>query len=391
MSRKMMAVMLGLTVLPLAAIGVAAYLFVAAGPGMTPVAAAILVLAACILATALLVMVKTSRQEQWLLSHEEALGTLGERTDDIASRLEAVEWHVSQPQEGVGAVAADVAALRRELGEIRTGARAGFRPGAAAEEPAPERPAAPPEDSGSDQLELLLEPVIELASGNTLHYRALLALTDEQGHAVAHDELIEKAELGGMRAALDAHLIGTAAPVLRRLRQKNPGLRIFVPVGLATLGAGAEGDSIIGLMQRDLDVTGGLVFEFAQEELGALDMGGIENLARLGRLGATLALRDVYLGGLDLTALRQLGVRFLSFPPHAVDAGSGATPAWRDFVQYARTMQVQIIISDIKTPQQATAASMHARFGHGPFFAPPRKVRPDAGLAAPSGRSASVA
>ena len=62
------------------------------------------------------------------------------------------------------------------------------------------------------------------------------------------------------------------------------------------------------------------------------------------RRAATLALRDVYLGGLDLGALRQLGVRFLSFPPHAVDAGSGPSAAWRDFAAEARALQRRFAI-----------------------------------------------
>ena len=107
--------------------------------------------------------------------------------------------------------------------------------------------------------------------------------------------------------------------------------------------------------------------------------------------GATLALRDVYLGGLDLNALRQLGVRFLSFPPHAVDAGSGPSATWTDFARQARGLQMQIIVGDVKTPQQATAVNRVARFGHGPFFAPPRKVRPDAGVAPAAARHANVA
>ena len=59
----------------------------------------------------------------------------------------------------------------------------------------------------------------------------------------------------------------------------------------------------------------------------------------------------------------------------------------------AHALQVQILVGDIKTPQQAAAASKCARFGHGPFFAPPRKVRRDAGLAAAAAptRRASVA
>ena len=110
----------------------------------------------------------------------------------------------------------------------------------------------------------------------------------------------------------------------------------------------------------------------------------------MARLGATMALSNVQVAGLDLASLRQLGVRFLTFPPSAADSGFGLTPAWREFVQYARAMQFQIIVSGIATPQQATAANQLGRFGYGPFFAPPRKVRADAGVSAVI-RSASAA
>ena len=208
---------------------------------------------------------------------------------------------------------------------------------------------------------------------------------------VSHDELMQKADQGGMRAALDLRLVRMVSPVLRRLRLRNPGLRIFVPVGRATLGAAEEAGRLMALLQRDADVAQGMVFEFAQRDLGQLDGAGIESLARLARCGATLALREVYLGGLDLAALRQLGVRYLSFPPHAVDAGSGPSEAWKDFAKQARALQIQVVVGEVKTPQQATAVSRVARYGYGPFFAPPRKVRPEAGVAPAAVRQANVA
>jgi EAL domain-containing protein (putative c-di-GMP-specific phosphodiesterase class I) len=168
-------------------------------------------------------------------------------------------------------------------------------------------------------------------------------------------------------------------------------LRIFVPIGRQTLGSQEEAGRFLSLLQRDGDAAKGMVFEFAQQDVGKLDAAGIENLARLARTGATLALREVYLGGLDLPALRQLGVRFLSFPPHAVDAGSGPSAAWTEFAKEARALQMQVIVGEVKTPQQATAVSRVARYGHGPFFAPPRKVRADAGAAPQSQRTANVA
>ncbi len=384
MSRQMMPVMLGLTILPFAAIGVAAYLLVFEGSDVAAIAGAILLLSVCVLATAIAAMTKLSRVEDWLFSQEEVLRDLASRTERTSARLSDVERQVKMPVSGLDKLLSDVGALRDEVKEAIA------RRSEPVEQPAA---GATPQKSGAamgEHLDLLLEPVIELSSGSTVHYRAEVNLANGRDEVVSHAELMEKADAGGMRPALDAHLVKMVAPVLRRLRLRNPGLRIFVPLGKATLGSRSEADTILTLLLQDADVASGMVFEFGQKDLGNLDPVGIDNLARLGRLGATLALRDVYLGGLDLTALRQLGVRFLNFPPHAVDAGNGPSEVWREFVQHARAMQIQLIIGDIKTSQQASSATKSARFGHGAFFAPPRKVRRDAGIAA-APRRADVA
>ena len=54
-------------------------------------------------------------------------------------------------------------------------------------------------------------------------------------------------------------------------------------------------------------------------------------------------------------------------------------------------LQIQVVVGEVKTQQQATAVSRVARYGYGPFFAPPRKVRPEAGIAPAAARQANVA
>ena len=407
MSRQMLPVMLGLTILPIGAIVIAAYLLLFGGSEAAAIAGAILLLAVCVLATAIAAMTRIARVEDWLFSQEEALRDLGGRTDRNSSRLREVEQRLAQPATGLDQIASDLGALREEVRDamIRKAEKPVLQPPANDAAPAaipapapaaiaaPEAPAAAPAAApapAGEHLDLMLEPIIELSTGTTSHYRAALALSNGRAAPVPHAELVEKADQGGMRAALDAHMVKLVAPVLRRLRLRNPGLRIFVPLGRATLTSRSEAENILGLLMQDSDVANGMVFEFGQRDLAELDPTGIENLAQLGRLGATLALRDVYLGGLDLAALRQLGVRFLNFPPHAVDAGNGPNDLWRDFVQEARLKHISIMVGDIRSAQQAASASKCARYGLGAFFAPPRKVRRDAGLAAPA-RRANVA
>jgi EAL domain-containing protein (putative c-di-GMP-specific phosphodiesterase class I) len=394
MSRQMLGILLGLAVFPLVAIAVAAYLLTTSGPFAAAIAGAILVLAACLVGLIVLTTLKASRQDEWLWAQHDRLRELADKTDALGHRLEAVELRSDEPARRLDEILADVKSLRDG---VRTLLAAGQPARAAAPpardwQPAAQRPvsAPPPPAPGAERLELSLQPVIELATGSTAHYRALLDLTDEQGHAVRHAELMHKADQGGMRPALDAHMVRVLAPVLRRLRLKNPSLRVFVPIGIATLSSPEDCGRIVASLERDVDVAGGMVFEFGHRELGMLDDSGIASLARLGRLGATLALSQVQVGGLDLAALRQLGVRYLSFPPHAGDAGFGPSAAWREFIQHARAMQFQVVVADIVTPQQATAAGKFGRFGYGAFFAPPRKVRADAGVAQ-SARAASAA
>ncbi len=401
MSRRMVPVMLGLTVFPLAAIGIAAYLVMSAGPQLTAVAGAILLLSCCILVAATVAMVKLSRHEEWLWAQQDTIRGIAGKAEDAQTRVALLErQRLDEDQtERLDRLATDLGALRRDVRDVmqavreREEAPARRRAAEAQVPPAAEEPksAADPKIAAKEQLTLLLEPVVELATGTTSHYRSQLGLADGRGKMVGHDELVQKADQGGMRPALDVRMVRMVAPVLRRLRLRNPGLRIFVPMSRSTLGTQEEASRLLALLQRDGDVAEGMVFEFAQQELGQLDPTGIENLARLARSGATLALREVYLGGLDLAALRQLGVRFLSFPPHAVDAGSGPNPAWNDFAKQARHLQIQVLVGDVRTPQQATAISRYARYAHGPFFAPPRKVRPDAGVTPAPARSANVA
>lgn len=337
---------------------------------------AILVLAAGQLALIVVSFARGHRMEAVLRRLDRNVGNLSDAMDAASGRIDLVEERAANPsQDLVDKLAADVRALRDGIEVLMP------KPGAATPATDPVPPPQPaPDTAGSDRLELLLEPVIDLATGATIHYRALLGLADDRGNMVAHDELMTKADLGGMRADLDAHAVKLVAPVLRRLRLKNPGVRIFVPMGLATLVSQDGTARLTNALQRNSDVASGIVFEMAQDTLGALDRTGIGNLAALGRHGATMALANVFVAGLDLASLRQLGVRFLSIGASAFDAGFGMSPAWRDFSQYARAMQFQIIASGIQSTQQAAAATQLARFGHGPFFAPPRKVRQDAGV-----------
>lgn len=376
MQRHMVPVLAGVAVFPLAAAGIAAYLFMA---GVTLVAAAIFMLACGLMVAAGALIVELARQNAALEDQRMLQNELEADLSTTARQLIGLEEKARQPADD-SAPPRQGNGWRDEVRRHRSAITA--PPTRAAAAPAP--PAEPP--TGREELTLWLEPVVELATGNTSHYRAQIGLSSGDGGTVAHDEVMQKADQGDLRASLDTRLVKLVMPVLRRLRQRNPALRIFVPVGRATLGAKEDVLQILSLLRGDGNLAGGLVFDIAQKDLGHLDATGIENLARLGRSGAMLCISNAGPGGLDLSALRELGVNYISFP-----ANAGTAAAWTNIGRTVRDLNIEIVVAAIRSEQQAATARRLGRYGHGPHFAPPRRVRPDAGTPAAQVREASAA
>ena len=377
--------MLGLMAFALIAVACAGFMVATGEINGLAMAGAILVLASGQIALIIVSSWRSGKLRERLRQQSDSLqsqaGLAAQRDEAVNARLNEIEHRLAHPPPGrLEEVTAELRALRDSI-RIYVSQPPPQPEPRLEPRPQPQPAAEPPRAASAERLDLLLEPMIELATGATAHYRAQLNLAGEPGHLVAHRELMEKADRGGMRPALDIHLLRQAIPVLRRLRVKQPGLRIFVPIGASTLASRADLARLTGVLHQEVDVASGIVFDFDQSILAGLDTTGIESFAELSRLGATMGLSNVAVTGLDLAALRQLGVRFLGIGASAFDAGFGMSPAWRDFAQYARALQFQIIATGVATAQQATAATHVARFGNGPFFAPPRKVKSDAGAA----------
>lgn len=381
--------MAGLASFALLSVGCAAFLIASGDVAKLVTAAAILLLAVGQIIHIVGSSVRLARVNERQAVHGKALRDLADSAKATADRLHEYELRLveaeteaaplpqpaPQPLPAQNSTLAEMQVLREQL---RSLADEIARPLAAQAAPPPPLPAPAPV-LANERLDLLLEPVIELATGDTSHYRTLLHMVGDGNAEIAHDDLMRRATQNGARGKLDIHLLEQSLPVLRRLRQKNGGLRMLVPVGASTLMSNADLHEMIALLEESRDVAAGVVLEIVHGELAKLSGEGIEGLAQLARLGVNMALSRVALSGLDLMSLRQLGVRFLDIDARTIDAGFGLAPAWNDFAQFARSMQFQLIAGHIETTSQSQAAASLARFGYGPYFAPPRRVRPGAG------------
>ena len=246
------------------------------------------------------------------------------------------------------------------------------------------------ETASREQLNFLLQPIIDLSTNTTAHYRAQFSITAATGVEIEYEKLILNADRGGLRPGLDVHVTNQTIPLLRRLRVKNPGMKMFVPIGAATLMSEKSMGLLTSTLNEDRDVASGIVFELSHDALGRLNETGIKGLAAIARSGTTLALMGASVGGLDLNSLRRLGVKFIGINAASIESGFGVASTWHEFVQVARGLQFQIMLTDVANSKQAASAAQIARLVAGPFFAPPRRVKGNAGLNARPDLSAAA-
>jgi EAL domain-containing protein (putative c-di-GMP-specific phosphodiesterase class I) len=233
-----------------------------------------------------------------------------------------------------------------------------------------------------EHFNFLLEPIIDLTTNRTAHYRVRFSITAANGIEIDYSKLTLNADRGELRPTLDLHVINQAIPLLRRLRAKHPAMRMFIPMGAATLVSENTIALVTQMLSEADNVAQGVVFELTLDALAGLNEAGISGLAAIARMGATLALTEASIAGLDLASLRHLGVRFIGIEARSIEPGFGVTQTWLDFVQVARSLQFQILLTNVEDSAQAASASQIARLVAGHFFAPPRRVKINAGLSA---------
>ncbi len=226
-----------------------------------------------------------------------------------------------------------------------------------------------------DQLSVSLEPIIDLSSGRTAHYRMHLALADGQGEELGSDTFLHHAERIGARPALDVFVVREAEALLRKLRQRDPNLNIFMPIGASTLASRESIAQINAERNAAPESSQGLIFEFPHAMLAGLTEQALEGLAELARQGARFGLSNVSIAGLDLNAMNTLNVRFVSLDSTSIDAVHGPSLAMASFTQTARASRVQMIVSGVADQRIIGKLPQITRLVSGACFAPPRRVK----------------
>jgi EAL domain-containing protein (putative c-di-GMP-specific phosphodiesterase class I) len=226
-----------------------------------------------------------------------------------------------------------------------------------------------------DALNLAMEPIIDLYTSQTAHYRMVLGMINDAGQEVPHDVFVHYADRTNARPALDVFVAGEALAILGQLRKRDQKLSVFIPVGAATLASPDSVYKILELLKQSPDLASGLVVDVAHAVLASLPESSIEGLALLARSGVVFSLSNAAISGVDLAALGKLNVRFIGLNAANLGLGGRMVPELAGFVQSARALRIQVVVSQVADPRQVENLGRIARYACGAAFAAPRRLR----------------
>ena len=231
----------------------------------------------------------------------------------------------------------------------------------------------PVDDAFADQINFALEPVVDILTRRTAHYRMHLTMSFG-GDELSNDRLLHYAGRMGNRPMLDLLAAREAVELLAKLRQRDPDLCLFVNIGAETLSDEGALSSLMDLREKAGALASGLIFEMPHAMLAGLPEQALEGLADLARSGAAFALGQVSLSGLDLQSMNVLNVRHVQLSARAIDP-AGPSTSLVGFAQMARLSRINLIVTGISEGRLVPKLQSITRLACGPCFATPRRVK----------------
>ncbi len=218
-----------------------------------------------------------------------------------------------------------------------------------------------------------LEPIIDVQSRRTAHYRLHLSVK-VGAEDIGGERLLHHAARVGLRPQLDYVSVCETLGLLSRLRQRDMDLCILMSVGAETLRDEKVIDQILSACEAAGPIAEGLVLEMPHAALSGLSEQALEGLAKLARHGMHFALSQASISGLDLEAMALLNIRHVGISAGSIDP-DGPSPSLVGFVQLARLSRIDVIVTDVRQVTLMPKLKNIIRLACGPFFAEPRRVK----------------
>lgn len=245
-----------------------------------------------------------------------------------------------------------------------------------------------------NRVDLYLQPIVSLPQRKLRYYEALSRLRDAGGQVIMPAQYMQLAGQAGLMSVVDNLLLFRCVQVLRRLAVRTREIGIFCNISAETLADAEFFPQFLDYMQANRDLSGLIIFEFAQEAVLKAGPEGERNLARLAEMGFSLSMDHVETLALDFVRLKGMGFRHIKVRAATMVEGmngAGAAVAAEDFKKLLSRHGLNLIaerVEDEKTVVQLLDYAVD--YAQGYLFGEPRAVRDDAGKPAPQASETPV-
>jgi len=225
-----------------------------------------------------------------------------------------------------------------------------------------------------DELALVYQPIVDIATGNIIGAEALVRWTSEEGEAVSPEVFVELAEQRGFVTEITRLVLSRALTELRSLLSSGD-FRLTINITSHDLEDNIFFDAVEMLVAQHNISRSALGFELTERSVTNQSF-AIEMIARLRYAGYTVYLDDFGTGYSSLAYLRDLAVDAIKID-RTFTATVGTAAITESIIpqilHMAEQLGLGVVVEGIETPEQAAyfrAAGMQM-MGQGWHFGKP--------------------
>lgn len=238
-----------------------------------------------------------------------------------------------------------------------------------------------------NRVDLYLQPVVSLPQRKLRFYEALTRLRSADGAVIMPEQYIRVATPAGLMSVVDNLLLFRCVQVVRRFAPKNRETGVFCNISGHTLNDAEFFPQFLDFLYQHKDLTGRIVFEFAQSAILEANPAAEANLRYLAELGFRLSMDQVTRLDLDFSRLKRLGFRFFKVRAGTLAAGmrsAGSPVAAEDFKEHLSRNGLDLIVERIEDEKAVVQLlEFNVDLGQGYLFGEPKPIREVADIAEP--------
>ena len=230
-----------------------------------------------------------------------------------------------------------------------------------------------------NRVDLYLQPIVSLPQRKARFYEALTRLRSADGSVVMPSQYIKVAAPAGLMSVVDNLLLFRCIQLVRRLSQRSRDVAVFCNISEHTLKDAEFFPQFLEFLRNNRDLSGQIVFEFAQDTVLQAGRAVDEGLKTLHELGFRLSLDQVTRLDCNFSRLRAQGFHFIKVKAKTLIAGmkqANAPVAAEDLKELLARCGIDLIVERVEEEKTVVQLlELNVGYGQGFLFGEPRPVR----------------